>query len=461
MSYEELATFRAQILKLKEDEGEGGVKRFSKNMKRETRTNPSTVLQLKTAVYGIPDAGQAFSMFMQSLHIKKAGMTQCQVDPSIYMKVETKEGGGISGYMVAITWVDDVRYFETDEMVQAYEATITANCKCTMEGVSKEFVSISIRQDIGRGEVELTQCEYWEKAVQRFAEYLPDGPKVRKVPLTATDAALLLPPTEEEVTAAAHLHLPQLIGVIQYPSAFTKLEMRFAISALSRNRAKWGIIHFAVTLKALEYGWSTRKQGLLYTKSGDSEKMNLLTAYADSGFSSPRSQGCRLVMMNGAAISFTSKRHTTTDDSTAAAELTEMYNCACDVEGLRHLMSEVGLHQQLPTVIYQDNMAAIQIAMNRGALAKKTRAMSTRTLSVRNKVEDGKAIPIYLKTLDMVADIGTKTLDATTFERHRDVMTGYMVMGRNSDDESVMMLMQRVKSYVAGGTAYTGSMYFE
>ena len=103
MSYEELATFRTQILKLKEDEGEGGVKRFSKNMKRETRTNPSTVLQLKTAVYGIPDAGQAFSMFMQSLHIKKAGMTQCQVDPSIYMKVETKEGGGISGYMVAIT----------------------------------------------------------------------------------------------------------------------------------------------------------------------------------------------------------------------------------------------------------------------------------------------------------------------------------------------------------------------
>jgi hypothetical protein len=49
--------------------------------------------------------------------------------------------------------------------------------------------------------------------------------------------------------------------------------------------------------------------------------------------------------MNGAVISFTSKRHTTTDDSTAAAELTEQYLCACDVEGLRNLMKEIGLEQ--------------------------------------------------------------------------------------------------------------------
>ena len=165
----------------------------------------------------------------------------------------------------------------------------------------------------------------------------------------------------------------------------------------------------------------------MYTRGTNSEESNILTAYADSGFSSPRSQGCRLVMMNGAAISFTSKRHTTTDDSTAAAELTEQYLCSCDVEGLRQLMSEVGLHQQQPTIIWQDNQAAIQIAMNRGALAKKTRAMNMRTLSVRNKIEDGKVIPIYLRTIDMVADIGVKALDGATFAKLRDIMTGYAV----------------------------------
>ena len=117
------------------------------------------------------------------------------------------------------------------------------------------------------------------------------------------------------------------------------MEMRYSISVLSRYRAKWGIKHWKMALKALEHGHATRKQGMIYTKSNDADIANILTSYADSGFSVPRSQGCRLVMMNGAVISFTSKRHTTTDDSTTAAELTEQYLASCDVEGLRSLMA--------------------------------------------------------------------------------------------------------------------------
>ena len=96
-------------------------------------------------------------------------------------------------------------------------------------------------------------------------------------------------------------------------------------------------------------------------------------------------------------------------------------------------------------------MGAIQIAMNRGALAKKTRAMSMRTLSVRNKIEDGKVIPVWLKTIDMVADIGTKALDSATFVRLRDILTGYMVQDnvasseRSMDGEqSINMLIQHM-----------------
>ena len=99
-------------------------------------------------------------------------------------------------------------------------------------------------------------------------------------------------------------------------------------------------------------------------------------------------------------------------------------------------MSEVGLHQQQSTIIWQDNQAAIQIAMNRGALAKKTRAMNMRTLLVRNKIEDGKVIPIYLRTIDMVADIGTKGLDGATFVKLRDIMTGYAVENAHMKEEA-------------------------
>ena len=270
------------------------------------------------------------------------------------------------------------------------------------------------------------------------------------MPLSAADERLLTEPTEQEMKEAEHLPFPNLLGVIQYPSAFTKPEMRYAMSVLSRHRTKWGKRHFLILLKSLEYGFHTRRKGIIYLGFLSKEELNVLVAYADSSLSIPRSQGCRMVMMNGAVVSFTSKRHSTTDDSTAAAELTEQHLCACDVEGLRSLMKEIGLEQLLPTTIYQDNQAAIQIANNRGALAKKTRAMDMRTLAVRNKVEDMKVIPIYCETAKMLADIGTKALDPNRFEMLRDLLTGYGVLkaleqGNWDAVSSLMIIMASLK----------------
>jgi hypothetical protein len=61
--------------------------------------------------------------------------------------------------------------------------------------------------------------------------------------------------------------------------------------------------------------------------------------------------------------------------------------------------------------------------MNRGSLAKKTRAMEVRVLSIRNKIEDMKVVPHYLSTDKMIADIGAKALDPKQF----CVLRGYAV----------------------------------
>ena len=70
--------------------------------------------------------------------------------------------------------------------------------------------------------------------------------------------------------------------------------------------------------------------------------------------------------------------------------------------------------------------------------------MHMRVLSVRNKIEDGKVLPIYLRTSLMVADIGTKALDRTTFEFLRDLLCGY---ARRSEvkEASAMIMMFDMK----------------
>ena len=439
LEYEALAKFRAKLIDVLKSDGIQGIKAFSRRMRNERRIRPDKVLEIKRSVYGIPDAGQAFSMFMQSLHIKKCGMVQSDIDPCIYYKImenaRDEASNAVTAFLVVISWVDDCRYFGTPELVAEYENLITSNCKCTMEGISKEFVSIQMNHDLDKKTFELTQEEYWEKGVKRFKDFIGErGPKIRLVPLSPADEKLLVEPTAEEIKAAEHLPYPNLLGVVQYPSNYTKLEMKYAMSVLSRHRTKWGVNHFRILIKSLEYGWSTRKMGLKYNGNLTDAEKNLLMSWADSSFTLPRSQGCRLIKMNAAAICFSSKRHTTTDDSTTAAELTELYLAACDVEAMRNLNDELGLKQNGPTVIYQDNQAAIQIAMNRGSLSRRTRATETRTLTVRNKIEDMKVVPIYVKTTEMLADIGTKALEPKLFIYLRNLVCGYTNEADHGDD---------------------------
>jgi hypothetical protein len=330
-------------------------------------------------------------------------------------------------FLLAITWVDDVRYFGTERLVKEYEKTIQQHCKCTLEGVSNEFVSIEIVHDVEGKTLELKQEEYWVKAVERFKEYLgKDGPKTRLVPLSVADEKLLVEPTDAEIAEAQNLPFPSLLGVVQYPSCYTKVEMKYSMSVLSRWRTKWGTNHFRILLKSLEYGYATRKRGLKYNgNTGGKTEVNVMEGFADASLSVPRSQGSRSIRLNRAAITMTSKRHSTTDDSPTASELTEAYLLACEIEGFRNLMSEVGLRQKGPTILYQDNKAAIQIAMNRGSLSRKTRGTDLRVLTLRNKVEDLKVVPIYLYTKDMLVDLGTKALDPKPFCHQCDMLCGY------------------------------------
>jgi hypothetical protein len=49
-----------------------------------------------------------------------------------------------------------------------------------------------------------------------------------------------------------------------------------------------------------------------------------------------------------------------------------------------------------------------------------------RVLAVRNKVEDMKVVPIYLETKNMLADIGTKSLEPKPFISLRDQAFGFL-----------------------------------
>ena len=432
MSFEELAVLRKKLLDLVSKDGEQGLKKFAALHKRESRVNPKKCYRLNSSIYGAPSANYEWEALFQGTHINHCGLTLSQVEPSLLVKIQVDKEDRVVEWLIAKIWTDDVRYFGTDGMRKQYEAQISEKIKVKFLGVPREFVGTEFLQDLEKGLLEMKSPKYWELAAERFKNLFPHGPKARRNAMTLSDERTMFEEvSDEQHEEAKRLPYRELCGVISYPSACSKLEMRYCVSLCGSHRTKWGVKQFDVLKKAFEYGYTTREMGLLYSQNLDSHGKNTLYCYADSGHSAPRSQGCSVVMQNGAAIAMSTKKHTITAASTCHDELIE-FSIACNkVAGFRNLCSETGLHQKDATVIYQDNEAAVKIETNRGSLSSRSKHIDLKVLSARNKVEDQRVIPVLKNTTKMIADIGTKALPDGQFEYLRDEMNGYSLVKAN------------------------------
>jgi hypothetical protein len=159
--------------------------------------------------------------------------------------------------------------------------------------------------------------KYFEKAKLFCKDHVKGDFKERKILLTVLDEKCLFEnATVAEIEEAKDLTFLQAVAILSYPASNCKFEMRYAISVLRSRRAGWSKKHFAIAVKFFEYALTTKEIGLIFSKGLDPHGDNKLYAYGDASLRIPRPQGCRIVMMNGGALSFVSKMQTLTAPST-------------------------------------------------------------------------------------------------------------------------------------------------
>jgi hypothetical protein len=108
LSFEQLAEVRENLLKLVSKDGEDGLKKFAAAHKRESRSNPKTCYSLNSSIYGAPSADHEREMLFQHAHVNGCGLTLCEIEPSLYVKIEVDENDEVTGWMRANIWTDDV-----------------------------------------------------------------------------------------------------------------------------------------------------------------------------------------------------------------------------------------------------------------------------------------------------------------------------------------------------------------
>jgi hypothetical protein len=216
----------------------------------------------------------------------------------------------------------------------------------------------------------------------------------------------------------------ELVGSLNYVANTVRADISFAVSQLSRFLAAPRVHHWNAALHCLKYLKGTADLGLTF--DGNTDKKNVLIGYADSDYAgckaTARSTSGHVFMLNGAAISWKSRRQSIVSTSSTEAELISASLATQEAIHLRMLLGEMGLKQG-PITIHEDNQPCIKIAEN-PINSERTKHIHVRYFFVRERVQRNEIELAYVPTNDMIADCLTKNLDSTKVKNFRSTIMG-------------------------------------
>jgi hypothetical protein len=174
-------------------------------------------------------------------------------------------------------------------------------------------------------------------------------------------------------------------------------------------------------IKVLQYLKGTPKLGPTYFTT-DGPK---LYVYVDASYAvhhDGRSQtGCSFHIGKNSAPFYVKagKQTECVSIGSMEAEYVALSQAARKILEFRYLLEDIGFPQKLPTVIYEDNMSAINLA-NAPHITRKSRHIHTRHHFIRDLVAQKLVIIHHLPTEDMLADFFTKPYGPKRFCSTRD-----------------------------------------
>ena len=128
-------------------------------------------------------------------------------------------------------------------------------------------------------------------------------------------------------------------------------------------------------------------------------------------------------MLGGGVICYKSKFQITVALSSTEAEFVAACDAGKQILYLRSILTELGYPQELPTVLYEDNMGALHMA-NAARPTKRTRHMDFKHFALQDWTEHDLLIMTAIATKHNCGDSFTKALGRIKFYEQTDVLMG-------------------------------------
>jgi hypothetical protein len=208
-----------------------------------------------------------------------------------------------------------------------------------------------------------------------------------------------------------------IVSGLQYLT-MTRPDLAYAVQQACLQMHDPRDSHRALIRRILRYVRGTHQHGLLLPASSSTD----IIAYSDADWAgcpdTRRSTSGYCVYLGDTLSSWSSKRQAIVSRSSAEAEYRAVANAVADCVWLRQLLGELSVSQPKATGIFCDNVSAVCMSTN-PVHHRRTEHIELDIHFVREKVALGEFRVVHVPTAQQLADIMTKGLPTSVFQRFR------------------------------------------
>ncbi|KMQ82579.1 retrovirus-related pol polyprotein from transposon tnt 1-94 [Lasius niger] len=243
------------------------------------------------------------------------------------------------------------------------------------------------------------------------------------------------PISQQEIDEMRNIPYQNAVGSIIYACQGTRPDLAHAVGMISRFNSNPGKEHWKAVKRIFRYLKGTINLGLEYSKKAEQDIIGFADANWASDLDLRRSTTGYAFILQGAAMSWNSKRQPTVALSTTEAKYMALASATQETVWLRGLAKEIGLNTNKPTTIYCDNRSAIDLSQNANYSAR-TKHIDTKHHFIKDKIKEGQIKLIHIPTAEMPADMLTKALTNVKLQKCNEKL-GLRFVNKSISSEGV------------------------
>jgi hypothetical protein len=374
-------------------------------------------LLLKKALYGGRSSGALYAKEISAWLIKY-GFKPSSVDETLFRLQRGKEVILLSLYVN-----DGACATNSEALYKQFMKDLQAKYKLSDQGDLKWHLGMKFTCDKKKGTISMDQRAYIEHVLKRFNM---EGSKDKHTPFVP-HVHLSKSDCPEQANKDDIKMYQQLIGSLMYIACGTRPDIAYAVNTCAQFMSNPGPAHITAAKHILRYLKATSNVGLTYSKQ-PKELANRLYGFVDADHASDsddrKSVGGYVLMLGGAAISWSSRKIKVVALSSFESEWYSASICGCEVTVVRQLLEEIGFPQDNATKVFEDNAACIYSSMDNKPMNPRSKHIDTRVFKLKEFVKDGIMKLVKIETERQVADNLTKPLHRQGVEFARGIMSG-------------------------------------